>query len=88
MSSWSEQLPDLSFTIGDKGIEILFRSEIYVLSIIEIPLSYEELRPFLRKNGLLSKNVFIEENRHCHIIATTHSSQPVEYAKRKAAASP
>jgi hypothetical protein len=54
MDSWRQQLPALAFTIKDQGIDVLFRSNIYVLSIIEIPLSYEELRPFINKEGLLA----------------------------------
>jgi hypothetical protein len=53
LEQWRQQLPDLAFTINDKGIDVLFRSDMYVLSIVEIPFSYEELGPYVNKSGLL-----------------------------------
>ena len=57
MDSWKKQLPYLEFNIGNNGIEILFRGEVYADSIIEVMLTKEDLKPFIDKDGIL-KNYY------------------------------
>lgn len=54
---WLEQLPDLQFNINENGISVLFAGSAYVLSIIELNLTYEELSPYIDPKGLLANRI-------------------------------
>ncbi len=50
---WQEQFPTPQFTISDKGLLLQLKGNIYALSIIDVLLTKEELKPFIANNGLL-----------------------------------
>lgn len=53
LESWKSQTNDLNFEISDKGIIIDYIGENYATSVIDVFVSYEELKPFVNMQGVL-----------------------------------
>lgn len=53
LERWKSQTNDLNFEISDKGITINYIGDNYATSVIDIFVSYEELRPFINIQGHL-----------------------------------